>query len=95
VSTNLDLNTPQAANRISAYDGDRDLVSNAIVRSVQKAPGPDSVVAAIVAAIVDAAFGNWRLRRTPKGEASLLSRLRRFMPAGPVDGSLRKTFGLG
>ena len=93
--TNLDLNAPQAANRISAYDGDRDLVSNAIVRSVQKAPGPDSVVAAIVAAIVDAAFGNWRLRRTPKGEASLLSRLRRFMPAGPVDGSLRKTFGLG
>jgi short-subunit dehydrogenase len=25
--TNLDLNAPQAANRISAYDGDRDLVS--------------------------------------------------------------------
>jgi NAD(P)-dependent dehydrogenase (short-subunit alcohol dehydrogenase family) len=89
--TNLDLNAPQAANRISAYDGDRDLVSKAIVRSVQKAPGPDSVAAAIV----DAAFGNWRMRRTPKGEASLLSKLRRFMPAGPVDGSLRKTFGLG
>jgi len=89
--TNLDLNAPQAANRISAYDGDRDLVSQAIVRSVQKAPGPDSVAAAIV----DAAFGNWRMRRTPKGEASLLSKLRRFMPAGPVDGSLRKTFGLG
>ena len=89
--TNLDLNAPQAVNRISAYDGDRDLVSQAIVRSVQKAPGPDSVAAAIV----DAAFGNWRMRRTPKGEASLLSKLRRFMPAGPVDGSLRKTFGLG
>jgi NADP-dependent 3-hydroxy acid dehydrogenase YdfG len=35
------------------------------------------------------------MRRTPKGEASLLRKLRRFMPAGPVDGSLRKTFGLG
>jgi NAD(P)-dependent dehydrogenase (short-subunit alcohol dehydrogenase family) len=29
-----------------------------------------------------------------KGQASLLSKLRRFMPAGPVDASLRKTFGL-
>jgi hypothetical protein len=34
------------------------------------------------------------MRRTPKGEASLLSKLRRFMPAAPVDSSLRKTFGL-
>jgi hypothetical protein len=34
------------------------------------------------------------MRRTPKGEASLLRKLRRFMPAGPVDASLRKTFGL-
>jgi hypothetical protein len=48
------------------------------VRSVQKAPGPDSVATIIV----DAAFSGLR-------------KLRRFMPAGPVDGSLRKTFGLG
>jgi hypothetical protein len=34
------------------------------------------------------------MRRTPKGQASLLSKLRGFMPAGPVDASLRKTFGL-
>jgi len=61
------------------------------VRSVQKAPGPDSVATIIV----DAAFSGWAMRRTPKGEASLLRKLRRFMPAGPVDGSLRKTFGLG
>jgi NAD(P)-dependent dehydrogenase (short-subunit alcohol dehydrogenase family) len=88
--TNLDLNAPQAAGRVSAYDADRDLVSKAIVRSVQKAPGPDTVAATIV----DAAFGPWTMRRTPKGEASLLSKLRRFMPAGPVDASLRKTFGL-
>ena len=38
--TNPDLDAPQAANRISAYDADRNLVSEAIVRSVQKAPGP-------------------------------------------------------
>ena len=88
--TNLDTNAPQAANRITAYDADRDLVSRAIVRNVQKAPGPDSVAATIV----DAALGEWKMRRPPKGEASLLSKLRRFIPAGPVDASLRKTFGL-
>jgi NAD(P)-dependent dehydrogenase (short-subunit alcohol dehydrogenase family) len=88
--TNLDLNAPQAASPISAYDADRDLVSRAIVASVQKAPGPDTVAATIV----DAAFSGWTMRRTPKGEATLLRKLRRFMPAGPVDASLRKTFGL-
>jgi NAD(P)-dependent dehydrogenase (short-subunit alcohol dehydrogenase family) len=88
--TNLDLNAPQAASRISAYDADRDLVSRAVVRSVQEAPGPDTVAATIV----DAAFSGWTMRRTPKGEASLLRKLRRFMPAGPVDASLRKNFGL-
>jgi NAD(P)-dependent dehydrogenase (short-subunit alcohol dehydrogenase family) len=88
--TNLDLNAPRAASLISAYDPDRDLASRAIVRSVQKAPGPDTVAATIV----EAALGKWAMRRTPKGEASLLRKLRRFMPAGPVDASLRKTFGL-
>lgn len=88
--TNLDLNAPQAAQPVSAYDADRDRVGKAIVRSVQKAPAPDTVAATIV----DAAFSGWKMRRTPKGEASLLRKLRRFMPAGPVDASLRKTFGL-
>jgi len=88
--TNLDLNAPHAANPITAYDADRDLVSKAVVRSVQEAPGPDGVATTIV----DAAFGKWAMRRTPQGEASLLRKLRRFMPAGPVDGSLRKKFGL-
>ena len=88
--TNLDLNAPQAASPISAYDAERALVSRAIVRNVTEAPAPDGVAATIV----DAALGAWRMRRTPKGQASLLSRLRRFMPAGPVDANLRKTFGL-
>lgn len=65
-------------------------MSRAIVRSVQQPPGPDTVAATIV----DAAFSGWTMRRTPKGEASLLRKLRRFMPAGPVDASLQKTFGL-
>ncbi|WP_348756595.1 oxidoreductase [uncultured Aquincola sp.] len=89
--TNLDLNAPVVASKIAAYDGDREQVSRAITRNVQKAPAPQ----AVAATIVDAALGAWQMRRTPKGEASLLKTLRRFMPVGPVDASLRKTFGLG
>lgn len=88
--TNLDLNAPEAASRIPAYDADRAGVVAAIQKSVKAAPAPDGVAATVV----DAALGAWKMRKTPKGEASLLSKLRRFMPAAPVDSSLRKTFGL-
>lgn len=88
--TSLDINAPHAASKISAYDDDRDIVLRAIQKNVKGAPEPDGVATTIV----DAALGAWKMRRTPKGEASLLSKLRRFMPAGPVDASLRKTFGL-
>lgn len=88
--TNLDINAPQAASRIPAYDSERSVVAQAIQKNVHKAPAPDGVAMTIV----DAALGAWKMRRTPKGEASLLSKLRRFMPAGPVEKGLRKTFGL-
>lgn len=89
--TNLDINAPETAVKIPAYDAERAGVVRAIQKNVQDAPAPDGVAATIV----DAALGTWKMRRTPKGQASLLSKLRRFMPAGPVDASLRKTFGLG
>ncbi|WP_332821091.1 oxidoreductase [Pseudomonas sp.] len=89
--TNLDINAPEAGATIAAYDHERGLSSRAVVGSVKSAPDPASVAATIV----DAALGKWSMRRTPAGQASLLSKLRRFMPAGPVDASLRKTFGLG
>lgn len=88
--TNLDINAPLAASSIPAYDSERSVVSQAIQKNVQKAPQPDGVAMTIV----DAALGAWKMRHTPKGEASLLRKLRRFMPAGPVDAGLRKTFGL-
>ncbi|MBA4710220.1 oxidoreductase [Aquitalea aquatica] len=88
--TNLDLNAPQTASRISDYDAERGVVAQAIQNNVQKAPNPDSVASTIV----HAALGAWKMRHTPKGEASLLAKLRRFMPAGPVEKGLRKTFGL-
>lgn len=88
--TNLDINAPHAASKISAYDDERDIVFRAIEKNVNDAPEPDGVATTIA----DAALGAWSMRRTPKGQASLLGKLRRFMPAGPVDASLRKTFGL-
>jgi len=88
--TNMDINAPQTASKISAYDKDRNLVIEAIKKNVQKAPEPDEVASTIV----NVALGTWKMRRTPKGEASLLRKLRRFMPFGPVDAGLRKTFGL-
>ncbi|MFT0180191.1 oxidoreductase [Pseudomonas benzopyrenica] len=88
--TNLDLNAPQTAVKIPEYQQQFELVAHAIQKNVQKAPDPDGVAGTIV----DAALGAWKMRNTPKGEATLLSRLRRFMPAGPVEKGLRKTFGL-
>ena len=88
--TKLEANSPHAKSKITAYDRERELVSRAVADSVSGAPEPDGVAGTIV----EAALGAWRMRRTPAGQASLLSKLRRFMPAGPVDSSLRKTLGL-
>jgi short-subunit dehydrogenase len=87
----LDANAPEASHKIPSYDTERQLVTNAVAKNVGTAPGPDGVANTIVSA----ALGAWRMRHTPKGQASLLAKLRRFMPAGPVDQSLRKSFGLG
>ena len=88
--TNLDLNAPQTVARISDYSKELGIASKAVQNNVQKAPTPEGVAATMV----NAALGPWKMRHTPKGEASLLAKLRRFMPAGPVEKGLRKTFGL-
>jgi NAD(P)-dependent dehydrogenase (short-subunit alcohol dehydrogenase family) len=88
--TNLDINAPVAAAEIADYDSERALASNAIVKTVKGAPEPDGVADTIV----EAALGPWRMRRTPAGQASMLKKLRRFMPFGPVDTGIRKSFGL-
>ena len=89
--TNLDSNSPQVASAIAAYAAERGRVVQTIAKSISHAPEADGVADTIV----NAAFGGWRMRRPPSGKASLLSKLRRFMPSGPVDASLRKEFGLG
>ena len=88
--TQLDVNSPHTGARISAYGGERDLVARVFSANVNNAPAPSLVANTIV----EAALGPWRMRRTPSGQASILSKLRRFMPSGPVDASLRKTLGL-
>jgi NAD(P)-dependent dehydrogenase (short-subunit alcohol dehydrogenase family) len=89
--TNLDANAPRVKARIGGYNRERDLVALSVAESVSSAPEPHGVAGTIV----EAALGPWRMRCTPPGEASLLTKLRRFMPAGPVDSSLRKKLGLG
>lgn len=88
--TSLEANSPQAKITLPAYDRDRDNVAAAVSRAIGEAPEPNSVATTIV----DAALGTWRMRRQPQGQASILSKLRRFMPAGLVDASLRKQLGL-
>jgi NAD(P)-dependent dehydrogenase (short-subunit alcohol dehydrogenase family) len=89
--TNLDTNAPQAASMISAYDAERGRAVQAIGRHINTAPEPDGVANTIV----EAATGAWKMRRPSGEKASLLSKLRRFMPSGLVDSGLRKDFGLG
>ena len=89
--TNLDANSPQAASLIPTYENERGNVSKVINKHVNSAPEPDGVADTII----DAAFGKWRMRRQPNGQALVLSKLRRFLPASLVDSSLRKDFGLG
>lgn len=88
--TNLDINAPRTTVKLPAYDAERDLVENKISKNVSGAPEPEGVANTIVAA----SMCKWKMRRPPSGQASLLSKLRRFMPAGPVDASIRKDFGL-
>ena len=78
------------ATTIDAYDAARQRVTAAISRNMTAGTTPER----IAVEILHAAEAPFRMRRPVGFTAGLLSRLRRFMPAGPVDSSLRKTFGL-
>lgn len=89
-NTKLDVNATVTATQIKDYEFERGLATAAVVNNAKTAPAADSVAKTIV----KAATGNWRMRHTPAGQASMLSKLRRFMPAGSVAAGIRKTFGL-
>lgn len=88
--TSLDTNSPRVKNLLAAYATEGDLAFQAIGKRIQTAHGPELVAGTIV----EAALGRWRMRHRPKGDATTLGILRRYMPVGPVDKGLRKTFGL-
>jgi NAD(P)-dependent dehydrogenase (short-subunit alcohol dehydrogenase family) len=89
-NTLLDINAVKPVQRIDSYSTLLKHASDAITAQVRSSRGPETVADEIRRAIE----GPHKLRRPVGSKARLLSRLRRFMPVGPVDRSLRKTFGL-
>jgi len=89
-NTGFKMNTQRASTSIADYDFERELALDAIARASDE--GTDAAL--VAGTIVEAVLGKWKMRRTPAGQASLLAKLRRFMPAAPVDASLRRAFGL-
>jgi len=68
--------------------------TNTGFNAISRASDEGTDAALVASTIVEAVLGKWNMRRTPAGQASLLAKLRRFMPAAPVDSSLRMAFGL-
>jgi NAD(P)-dependent dehydrogenase (short-subunit alcohol dehydrogenase family) len=88
--TALGAHAVTAASTVHAYDSERARVAAAVAATIEAAPDP-RVVAEEIAQAIEAPF---RMRRPVGSRAKLLSRLRRYMPPGPVDRQLRKTFAL-
>ena len=87
-NTPFETNSQRAADPIEAYSEQSGRTAAAIAGKLKTAPPPESVAQTILRAIES----NFQLR--PAGtEARLLSVVRRFMPAGMVDKSLRTQFG--
>ena len=88
--TNIDAASPRAENPLDAYAVQRERVVNNINHQIADAPDPTAA-----AATIERAINASRFTRLPVGgQAALLSRLRRWMPPGMVDRSLRRTFSL-
>ena len=90
IKTNLDASAAQAEGHIDAYAAQRHRTAAVITRDTNAAPEPKLVAEEVLRAIE----GRYRMRR-PVGQAVLLSRLRRLLPARLFEPSLRKAFGLG
>ncbi|OCP36153.1 oxidoreductase [Ensifer sp. LC163] len=87
-NTKLDVNAVHTAAPLGVYATQFQATVNTVQTQIKSAPSPQ-FVAEKIANVIE---GPYRLRRPVGREATLLARLRRFMPA-KVDGSLRKTFG--
>ncbi|AOF93357.1 short chain dehydrogenase domain protein (plasmid) [Sinorhizobium sp. RAC02] len=88
-NTSLDENAAQTAAPIGVYASQFQAAINAVQNQIKSAPSAHFVAQKIA----DVIAGHYKLRQPVGGEATLLARLRRFMRARAVDGSLRKAFG--
>ncbi|CAL4869429.1 hypothetical protein MMA231_03721 (plasmid) [Asticcacaulis sp. MM231] len=89
--TNFDTNARLVGEPFGTYALRAEAVMKSVLAQIKLAPAPEAVAQKILT-VIDAPY---RMRQPADGRAKLLSRLRRFMPATAVDGSLRKSFGLG
>jgi hypothetical protein len=87
--TSLDANAAQAEGRIDAYVAQRRRTAAAITHNTNTATEPRVVAEEVLQSIE----GRYSMRR-PIGQAALLSWLRRLLPAGMFEPSLRKAFAL-
>lgn len=88
--TGLDVNAPRAIARILDYVPERDRLERGFTQRVNSKPTPEHAAHTIL----KTALCRWTMRRLPTGQAALMSKLRRFMPFGPVDSALIKAFDL-
>ena len=89
IKTSLDASAAQAEGRIDAYATQRQRTAAVITRETNTAPEPKLVAEDVLRAIE----GRYRMRR-PIGQATLLSWLRRLLPARLFEPSLRRAYGL-
>jgi short-subunit dehydrogenase len=90
IRTGFGAHLVAAASTLHAYDAERTRAAAAVAASLESAPDAQ-VVAEEIAQAIESPY---RLRRPVGPRAKMLSRLRRFMPVGPVDKQLRRTFAL-
>lgn len=90
-NTNLDVNAATTEAPLGVYARQVEATTKTVLAQIKSGTAPTLVANKILAAIE----GPYKMRRPVGGQATLLSRLRRFMPAKAVDGSLRKAFGFG
>lgn len=90
-NTNLDVNAAHTEAPLGAYAHQFEATIKTVQAQIKSAAPPTLVAGKILSILT----GPYKMRQPVGGQATLLSRLRRFMPAKAVDGSLRKSFGLG
>lgn len=88
--TSLDVNAKQTETRIDDYAHQLATSNEAVLAAIRTASSPQTVAAEIMLAIT----GPHKMRRPVGNKATLLSRLRRFVPAKALDIGIRKTFGI-